>query len=401
MNARPDLVEMGDSGVRPRIKPIYPRYRVTGTSFRIGAQLGITAEFDDPDGQVWELTRLLDGSRSVPEIAAAMRVRFPALSGADVVAGIMRLDREGFLEDGRPGDAASPAPRHLGNVNYFSHFASLSAHRERPQQRLRAATVVLLGLGGAGSNVLPVLAATGVGRIVALDYDRVDATNLNRQFLYRESDVGSLKTEAAERVMGEMNSSLDFSAVTMKLDSVEDAAGVVAGADLVICAIDEPPFLAQRRVNQSCVEHHVPCIYAVLQVTRGRVFSVLPGESGCFDCLHLHYSKQDPLFVAQFAGFQELEFDPPTLAYAPDIACLSGLIVAEAVRLLAGHAPAQSVATQLEVDFETGAVAPLLHWPRFPLECPTCGAGREEDWPIFAAYDGEAPPVMEVVPLAG
>lgn len=397
MVAPADAVVMGSGGVRPRIKPIYPRYRVTGSCFRIGAQLGITAEFDDPDGQVWELAGLLDGTRSVPEIATAMRTRFPGLSVADVEAGILRLDREGFVEDGLCDGGSPIPPRHLGNVNYFSHFATLSAHRERPQQRLRAATVVLLGLGGAGSNILPILAATGVGRIVAVDYDRVEETNLNRQFLYRESDVGSLKTEVAERVMREMNSSLDFSAITMKIDSIDDANHVVAGADLVICAIDEPPFLAQRRVNHACVAHQVTCVYAVMQVTRGRVFSVLPGESGCFDCLHLHYSKQDPLFVAQFTGFQGLDFDPPTLAYAPDIACLSGLIVTEAVRLIAGHAPAQSVATQLEVDFETGAATPLLRWPRFPFECPTCGAGREEDWSIFAAYERGTPPLTEVV----
>ena len=149
MVAPADAVVMGSGGVRPRIKPIYPRYRVTGSCFRIGAQLGITAEFDDPDGQVWELAGLLDGTRSVPEIATAMRTRFPGLSVADVEAGILRLDREGFVEDGRCDGGSPIPPRHLGNVNYFSHFATLSAHRERPQQRLRAATVVLLGVAAA------------------------------------------------------------------------------------------------------------------------------------------------------------------------------------------------------------------------------------------------------------
>lgn len=223
---------------------------------------------------------------------------------------------------------------------------------------------------------------------MAIDYDRVEKSNLNRQLLYRESDVGDLKTAAAARSLKAMSSSCELQVINQRIEAAEDLHGIVDNADLVVCAIDEPPFLAQRRVNLACVRAGVPCLYAVSQITRGRLFSVLPYESGCFDCLNIHYTIEDPLFVPQFAGFQRLDFDPPTIAFAPDIFRLCGAVAHEAVWLLTGFAPPQTVGTQFEVDFESGRAYPLLGWPRQPEHCPTCGAGREEDWEVFSLYRG-------------
>jgi molybdopterin/thiamine biosynthesis adenylyltransferase len=370
----------------PRLKPIYPVYRLDEATFRIGAQLGITVELADPAGHGWALVHLLDGTRTVEQIAARMRQRFPEVSTEDVCRFVASLDAEGFLEDARRARAIDE--RWEGNVNYFRHYARLSDDGESPQERLRRSRVVLLGLGGGGSTMLPILAATGVGSILGVDYDRVERSNLNRQFLFRESDVGSLKTEAAERVMAEINSDVEFSTVTLKVEAAEDVAPLVRGADLVICALDEPPFLAQRRVNRACVQEGVDCVYGFSQVTRGRVFTVLPHRSGCVDCLNIHYSRKDDQFVEQFAGFHRANFSPPTIAFSPDIVRLCGTIVVEAVRVLTGYAAPKSVATQFEFDLESDTAYPLLDWPRFPDDCPTCGSGREADWPVFAAYPG-------------
>lgn len=381
---------MLDSTLTPRIKPIYPVYRVDDARFRIGAQLGITAEIKDPTGQIWALAQLLDGTRTVGDIVGAMRARFPTLSAQDVEEGIRTLDTEGFIEDARPTayDALvdGQESRYAGNINYFSHFAGLAGDRAAPQDALRSAKVVLLGLGGAGSNLLPLLLACGFGEVLAVDYDRVELSNLNRQFLYREQDIGRYKTEAAESIVAALNSSVRFSTLTMKVTSAEALRPVVRGATLVLCAIDEPPFQAQRRVNYACIKEGVACVYALSQVTSGRVFSILPERSGCFDCLNIHYSKHDAAFVQQFRGFHETNFDAPTLAFAPNLMRLCGVAVAEAVRIVTGYTPPQSIGVQLELGFESGEQTPLTTWPRYPSECPTCGTGREEDWPIFALY---------------
>ncbi len=376
----------------PRIKPIYPIYRVTPTSFRIGAQINITAEFDDPDGQVWELVQLMDGTRSFPEIVRAMQTKFSDLSVEDVAVGIATLDEEGFVEDAQPSiyDAQSndPETRYVGNVNYFSYYGRLGEKRGRIQDILRHARVVLLGLGGAGSNILPLLAASGIGTIVAVDYDRVELSNLNRQFLYTEQDIVKLKTDGASRIISQINSTINFSTITQKIEAAEDVQPIIRGADLVICAIDEPPFLAQRRVNYASVKENVPCLYGFTQLTHGRLFTVLPHQTGCFDCLHIHYDQGDPIFQKQLQGFFAANFVAPTISFVPQIAKLCAIIADEAVRLLTKYTAPQTIATQLEVDYELNTVQALTSWPRYEQQCPTCGSGREEDFPGNDAYPG-------------
>ena len=80
---------------RPRIKPIYPLYRLNRQEFRIGAQLGITAEFGDPEGQLWELASKLDG-RPVMTVIEEVREVFPELTVEDVIDGIQLLDNDGI-----------------------------------------------------------------------------------------------------------------------------------------------------------------------------------------------------------------------------------------------------------------------------------------------------------------
>ncbi|MEV5493862.1 ThiF family adenylyltransferase [Nonomuraea fuscirosea] len=371
----------------PRIKEIYPRYRLDDRRFRIGAQLGITAEFDDAGGEVWDLAESLDG-RPVPEVVAAVRRRHPHLSVSDVLDGIATLDHEGFVESAAPGGHTEDDfdARLLPNIRYFSRFEGIAGNRYRAQQRLQDSTVLLLGLGGAGSNFLTLLSGVGVGRVIVADHDSVEAANLGRQLLYREKDIGVPKATAAADALGQMNSRVEVRPHVRKVDSAEDVTDLLDGVDLVICAIDEPPFIAQRRVNAACVARNVPCVYGLSQVTRGRVFTVVPGVSGCFDCLNINYSQKDPVFVAQFRGFMRSGWEAPSIAYAPALFQLSAVAVDEAVRVLTGYAPPRSVGVQFEIDYEEGTAFHLNDWPRLPELCPTCGTGTESDWEVFREY---------------
>ncbi len=94
--------------------------------------------------------------------------------------------------------------------------------------------------------------------------------------LYKEDDIGKLKTETALREFQKMNSSVSINAITKKITSVSDVVELLDGIDLVICAIDEPPFVAQRIVNKAIVKVGVPCVFGGSQVSRDRVYSVIP-----------------------------------------------------------------------------------------------------------------------------
>lgn len=244
-----------------------------------------------------------------------------------------------------------------------------------------------MGLGGGGSNILTMLAGLGPKKIIIADYDVVEESNLGRQLLYKEADVGTAKVEVAAKAISEINKDIIIEAHDKKIEKPDDVLEIIDGVDLVICAIDEPPFIAQRIVNEAIIKANVPCVFGASQVSRGRVFTVKPGETGCFDCLNLHYSMHDPQFVEQFIAFRDINFSPPTIAYAPAIFQLTSAIVDEAVRVITGYAEPRSLGTQYEINFEDGSSFQHPSWPRYEKQCPTCGAGKKEDWEIFQYYE--------------
>ncbi|MGY3186515.1 ThiF family adenylyltransferase [Lysinibacillus sp. TE18511] len=369
----------------PRIKPIYPLYQLNPEVFRIGAQLGITTEFEDPENQYWELAKILDG-RHIDEVVKEMQTLFPSLTEEDVIGGIELLESEGVLEEALPEQEIQD--RYIANVNYFSRFTNTQGNRFDIQRKMNDTRILLLGLGGGGSNILTLLAGLGPKKITIVDYDRVEASNLGRQFLYRESDIGRLKIEVAEEALSQMNSNITIESHNKKIVTVEDVLLFTNDADVVICAIDEPPFVIHRIVNQAIVRAGLPCVFGASQVSRGRVYTVIPRETGCFDCLNLNFSKNDPKFIEQFVGFREINFDPPSIAYGPGIFQLTSGIVDELVRLVTNYATPRSLGTQYEINYEDGSSFRHPSWPRFPKECPTCGEGKVDDWEIFQYYEG-------------
>ena len=117
------------------------------------------------------------------------------------------------------------------------------------QARLASATVLVVGAGGLGCAVLPYLAAAGVGRLIIVDHDRVEESNLHRQPLYRMNDVGEPKVYAARAALEAMNPGTRIEAVCKRLSSV-NAARLMEEADVVIDAADS--FAATYLLSDHC-----------------------------------------------------------------------------------------------------------------------------------------------------
>ncbi len=119
------------------------------------------------------------------------------------------------------------------------------------QARLAAASVLVIGAGGLGCPVLTALAGAGVGHITLVDPDGVDLTNLHRQPLYRMADIGAAKAEAARAALAAYAPDTRVTARVCRLDPA-NAAGLVAGADLVIDAADS--FAATYILSDACLQ---------------------------------------------------------------------------------------------------------------------------------------------------
>lgn len=374
---------------RPQIKDIHPVYSVTPSLVRIGAEPGVTVDVDNNDGLMLTFIGLIDGTRTVRELVESVQQRFPNATEADVIEGLETLTNLGFIEDAAHepvGLTASDLERYSRNIAYFQHFASPEVSKYIFQKRLKEARVCVFGLGGHGSSLVFQLAALGVGHITAVDSDFLELSNLNRLVTYRAEDVGRSKADLVAD--GIRQFSPGTSIETFHARVANDAKKYVDGADLVLCAADQPYAQFDRWVNQACILANVPCLYSAHLVTTGRIYSVVPGNTGCIDCMIGNFLRQDQLFERQFWAL--VEDGAITRAHqgviVPNLTMLTGMIAMEATRFIAKHEPPLSQGQMLEVQFRTMNMEKFFDWPRL-VDCPTCGNGTIGDWSFFERLD--------------
>lgn len=164
----------------------------------------------------------------------------------------------------------------------YQRHLSLAGFGPAAQEKLKQASVLVIGAGGLGCPVLLYLAAAGVGRIEIVDDDRVDVSNLQRQVLYTERDAGQLKAEAAKRRLEELNRFVTVVAHPVRLTR-DTAMKLVGGVDLVIDGSDN--FGTRYLVNDACVLADRPLVYGAIQGFEGQA-SVFNWKGGpTYRCL--------------------------------------------------------------------------------------------------------------------
>ncbi|MDD1757235.1 MAG: HesA/MoeB/ThiF family protein [Methanotrichaceae archaeon] len=150
------------------------------------------------------------------------------------------------------------------------------------QEKLKKSKVFIAGAGGLGSPISIYLAAAGVGKIVLVDKDVVELSNLNRQILYEEKDVGSSKALSAQEKLREMNSDISIEAVPEILDE-NNVSRLVGDADLIIDALDNFP--TRYLLNKTALEKKIPFIHGAIYGFHGQATTVLPGKTACLRCI--------------------------------------------------------------------------------------------------------------------
>jgi adenylyltransferase/sulfurtransferase len=176
-------------------------------------------------------------------------------------------------------DAADFSPAELRR--YARHLI-LPDFGVEGQRRLKAARVLLVGAGGLGSPAGLYLAAAGVGRLGLVDFDRVDESNLQRQVLYGQGDLGRPKVEAAAARLADVNREIEIVPHALRLDA-SNALDLVADYDVVVDGSDNFP--TRYLVNDACVLAGRPNVYGSIFRFEGQV-SVFWGERGpCYRCL--------------------------------------------------------------------------------------------------------------------
>jgi len=151
------------------------------------------------------------------------------------------------------------------------------------QQRLLDARVLIAGLGGLGSPVAMYLAAAGVGTLLLADFDAVDLSNLQRQLLHGDADVGRTKVDSAITTLRALNPDTRLEPVKGSLNA-DRLAELAQRVDLIVDCCDN--FQTRFAVNAACVARRIPLVSGAAIRTEGQVcvFSGQPGEP-CYQCL--------------------------------------------------------------------------------------------------------------------
>ena len=226
------------------------------------------------------------------------------------------------------------------------------------QLRLRGARACIVGAGGLCHPIAARLVGMGVGRVRLVDRDTVELSNLHRQVLFTEADVGRVKVEAAAERLRAMNSDVDVEAVAASVND-SNAASIVAGCDVVIDALDS--VTARYALNRACVAAGIPFVSGAAVGTAGQALTIVPERTACYHCVFPSLDE-DEMPTCSIEGV-----NPAVLSI------VGGIEASEAARVLVGKEPALS-GRILHVDIDTMGFSSTRTFRAD--ECPVCGTDR-------------------------
>ncbi len=151
------------------------------------------------------------------------------------------------------------------------------------QKKLKASSVLVIGAGGLGTPAAIYLASAGVGRLGLIDFDTIERSNLQRQPLYSDADVGKSKVEVAKGKLEQINPNVSVEAYNEKLDS-SNALRILKGYDVVVDGSDNFP--TRYLVNDACVFLGKPDVYASVFKFDGQASVFYAKEGPCYRCLY-------------------------------------------------------------------------------------------------------------------
>ncbi|MCB1723489.1 MAG: HesA/MoeB/ThiF family protein [Gammaproteobacteria bacterium] len=237
----------------------------------------------------------------------------------------------------------------------YARQIRIDAIGESGQQRLLDAQALVIGLGGLGSPASMYLAASGVGRLVISDFDRVETSNLQRQIAHRELDIGEPKAMSAKRTLEALNPQCRVEAIDWELDD-DELDSQIATADIVLDCTDN--FASRFRINRAAMANGTPLVTAAAIRREGQILTALPGGRPCYQCVYPEALEHQETCAMEGV-------------LAPVVGVMGSLQALQAIQVLLGDSDALRGSMLL---FDAAA----MHWQKVRVggraDCPVCGS---------------------------
>ncbi len=229
------------------------------------------------------------------------------------------------------------------------------------QLKLKQSKVCVVGVGGLGNPIIARLAAMGVGKIRIVDRDVIELSNLHRQTMFNEDDVGQVKVETAAKKLRKLNPDIIIEELPVSINDYT-AFDVVDGCDVVIDALDSVN--ARYSLNKACIEKKIPFVTGAAVGVTGQSFTILPNESACYHCL-FPALDEDSMPTCSIEGVH------PSI-----LSIIGGIEVSEAVKIITGKEPSLRDKV-LHVDLENL----IFNFTKVSKveECSVCGSGSKQE----------------------
>lgn len=335
------------------------------------------------DLEAYDFTKLLDGNRSLDDAIQQLCRKYSKISRNEITKVYYRLVELDLIIEGyykKTGDFPDEYfLRQERQIRFFSHYETKKNNRFDYQNSLFKSKVLILGIGGTGSQALLLLVAAGIGNIVAVDFDEVEQSNLNRQLIFHDSDIGRSKARAAKERIEAFNPHINIETIHQKIGNVDELCELMNNVDICLCCADVPPILIRSKINKASINTGTPVIYGGIYADHINIGPlVIPGETGCYQCWNESRKQLDRNYEYYFDYILNEEAQKQTSianvwlygTTGASIAMGMGGIVMDVIRYISGYAPPKTLGKQLSMNlcsFEINEIS----WPKIST-CPIC-----------------------------
>lgn len=253
------------------------------------------------------------------------------------------------------------------------------------QTKLDNGKVVLVGVGAIGSYVATILASSGIGKLIIIEFDTIELSNLNRQLLFRNRDIGKSKAEIAAQRLKELNPDIEIEFYHKKMEEVP--VSIYKEADVIIGCLDT--FIGRRWVSSMAINVKKPLILGGMFAFLGDVQVIIPYKTACFECQPLVPDEELAQACTPFGEKRQKEREEEEKAKLPAVSTLSsiigGIMAQEALKLILELGkPLENYMFYDGLNNAT-TIIPLVQ----TKDCPACGELYKLEQVEFVVYPTE------------
>lgn len=312
--------------------------------------------------------KLLAESMSLSELSLKITKRYPSVSESSIKKFLLALCDIGVVE------RIEFTKYHNSIIDrQVNLYSDIIKNPIKMQDDLSNQKVLILGLGGAGSNISYFLAQSGIKHFILLDNDRVENTNIGRQALYFEQDIGKYKVDVISKRLKDLNPKIMVKTYKFKITGQQDFNKIMPVPNIIVNCLDEPStYLTGKWVTDYYLKLNIPMINGIGY--RGKIVSLglttIPGKTICWNCAYSDYGKE----IKGFTPFLKNKHKSEAGVSSPLANFISSIHAQEIINVLSSELKPILTDKYGTIDFFDLSV----NWTKIPRKLKKCTLCKNE-----------------------